>query len=332
MEEKIGGARFGYMVPQNSESMRRKYSYSAFGIQFESDIALPELHTCASGSADVEILYGNVPNEINLPHEKDRYYQIAENEFLFRVEGVASYYVTNGQQVVIQLFNQDLREVRLYLLGTVMGVLLMQRGILPIHGSAVAIEGRCIMISGISGAGKSTMAAALCKNGHSLLADDISAVKFDKNGLPWVQSGYPQQKLWQDSASMLGIDINPIQRLFDNMDKYAISISAGFCGHSMLLNTIYEIDVQPGKNIAIIPVTGVEKVATIMNHTYRSGLLEGLGLKLAHFKMCTTMAKHIPVFRLTRPESVSSLDRQVDAVERHLEEMFGISEKLIHSI
>lgn len=315
------------MVQHNSDSMGKKYSYSAFGIQFESDFILPELNTCTGGSADVKILYGNVPSEIHSPYEEDDYYQIAENEFLFSVDGVASYYVTNGEQVIVQLFNQDLREVRLYLLGTVMGVLLMQRGIIPIHGSAVVIEGRCIIFVGVSGAGKSTVVAALRKNGHSLLADDISAVKIDENGLPWIQSGYPQQKLWQDSASMLGIDTTPLQRLCKDMDKYAVPVSEGFSGHSMLLNSVYEINVQPGNDIAILPVLGVEKVKIIINHTYRLELLEGLGLKLAHFKKCATMAKHISVFCLKRPESVPSLDRQVDILERHLAELFGITEE-----
>lgn len=309
------------MVQHNSDSIEKRYTYSAFGIQFESDVVLPELNTCTGGSVDVKITYGNVPNEIHSPYEKADYYQIAENEFLFRVDGVASYYVTNGERVVVQLFNQDLRVVRLYLLGTVMGVLLMQRGILPIHGSAVVMEGRCIIFVGVSGAGKSSMAAALCKNGYSLLADDISAVKFDENGLPWVQSGYPQQKLWQDSVSMLGIDITLLQRIYDDMDKYAVPVTMGFWGHPVLLNAIYEINVQAGNNLPIIPVIGAEKVATIMSHTYRSGFLEGLGLKIEHFKRCATMAKCTPVFRLTRPEGVTLLDQQVDILERHLAEM-----------
>lgn len=318
------------MVQHNSDSMGKKYSYSAFGIQFESDIVFPELQTFMGGSADVKISYGNVPNEIHSPYEQNEFYQIAKNEFLLKIDGVASYYVTNGDQVIVQLFKQDLRIVRLYLLGTVMGVLLMQRGILPIHGSAVVIEGRCIIFVGVSGAGKSTVAEALRKNGHALLADDISAVKFDKNGLPWVQSGYPQQKLWQDSASMLGIDTTPLQRIYDNMDKYAVPVPTGFWGHPVQLNAIYEINVQPGNNLSIIPVIGAEKVATIINHTYRSGFLEGLGLKIVHFKKCATMAKCIPVFRLTRPEGVQSLDQQVDVLERHLAELFGISEKRLN--
>lgn len=312
--------------------MGKKNNYSAFGIQFESDIILPELHTCTGGCADVKIISGNVPKELLSPHEQNDVYQVAENEFLFRVDGIASFYVTNGEQIIVQRFNQNLDQVRLYLLGTVMGVLLMQRGILPIHGSSVVVEGQCIIFVGVSGAGKSTVAAALRINGHSLLADDISAVKFDNNGLPWVQPGYPQQKLWQGSATMLGIDTIPLRRICEDMDKYAVPVFAGFWRDPILLNAVYEIKVQPGNNIGIRPVKGVEKIATIMHHTYRSGMLEGLGLKHAHFKKCASLTKQIPVFCLTRPESIPLLERQVDVLERHFAELFGTSKKWIKSI
>jgi len=299
-----------------------KYGYSAFGIQFESDIALPELLTYTGKIADVKISHGNVPDNIHSPREQNEYYQVADNEFLFRVDGVASYYVTSGEQIIVQLFNQDLRQVRLYLLGTVMGVLLMQRGILPLHGSTVLVEGRCIVFLGVSGAGKSTLAAALRNNGHSLLADDISAVKFDKSGLPWVQPGYPQQKLWQASVSMLGMDTTPLRRICEDTDKYAVPVLENFYRYPRIINGVYEIEIKRDHNCAIVPLKGVEKIATIMHHTYRSGMLKGLGLILPHFKKCETIAKYVPLFRLTRPENVLSLNQQVDVLERHFAEQF----------
>ena len=53
--------------------------------------------------------------------------------------------------------------VRLYLLGTCMGALLFQRKLLPLHGSAVVINGKAYAFVGDSGAGKSTLAAAFSK-------------------------------------------------------------------------------------------------------------------------------------------------------------------------
>ena len=60
--------------------------------------------------------------------------------------------------------------------GIVLGYLLHLRGVLCLHGSALAQAGTCIAVLGDSGAGKSTVAAALVKQGHRLLSDDLLAI------------------------------------------------------------------------------------------------------------------------------------------------------------
>ena len=57
-----------------------------------------------------------------------------------------------------------------------MGAILMQRKILPLHGSAIAIDGKAYAIVGDSGAGKSTLASAFLKRGYQLLSDDVITV------------------------------------------------------------------------------------------------------------------------------------------------------------
>jgi hypothetical protein len=49
---------------------------------------------------------------------------------------------------------------------------LARRGVYPLHGSAVVVNGRALLIFGDSGAGKSTAAACLARGGAPLLADD----------------------------------------------------------------------------------------------------------------------------------------------------------------
>ena len=60
------------------------------------------------------------------------------------------------------------------------GALLMQRKILPLHGSAVAIDGKAYAIVGDSGAGKSTLASAFLNKGYQLLSDDVIAVSLSQ--------------------------------------------------------------------------------------------------------------------------------------------------------
>ena len=53
----------------------------------------------------------------------------------------------------------------------------------PLHGSAIAIDGKAYAIVGDSGAGKSTLASAFLNQGYQLLSDDVIAVSLSKKNL-----------------------------------------------------------------------------------------------------------------------------------------------------
>lgn len=307
----------GIVIVEQTVCNFKNYHYSAFGLRIDSQIRLPELYTGQGKKADVRLVYGVVPEQIDAPIIEEKFFQASEDKFLFRVLGVASFYVCNGDLIIVQPEHaNDLRETHLYLLGTVMGLLLLQRGMVPIHGSSVVFGGQGIVFAGTSGAGKSTLAAALRQNGYSFLADDISAVVLDDTGFPQVQPGYPQQKLHQTSADMNRIDTANLKKILEGEDKYAVPVAAGY-RRPVPLAAVYEIDVKPGAEVAIVPVQGIDKLTILINHTFRGWLMDGLKLKKDHFQKCAILARHIQVFRITRPENLVSLERQVDVLKQH---------------
>ena len=66
------------------------------------------------------------------------------------------------------------REVRL--LTTPMLLLMVERGDLPLHASAVEVDGRALLFGAPSRFGKTTMAAGFHAAGHRVLAEDVSCV------------------------------------------------------------------------------------------------------------------------------------------------------------
>ncbi|MCP4397035.1 MAG: hypothetical protein GY801_07015 [bacterium] len=65
-----------------------------------------------------------------------------------------------------------------------LGALLHQRELLPLHGSAIKVnDGVCVFV-GLSGNGKSTVAAAFRQRGYQVLADDVCVVSIREDGLP----------------------------------------------------------------------------------------------------------------------------------------------------
>ncbi|WFR62136.1 hypothetical protein P9222_28415 [Paenibacillus amylolyticus] len=90
-----------------------------------------------------------------------------------------------GKRIVVSpIPGADEKKVRLFILGTCMAVIMMQRGILPLHGSAVVIDGWAYAFVGYSGAGKSTLSAALASRGYPLLTDDVVALTWDAGEEP----------------------------------------------------------------------------------------------------------------------------------------------------
>jgi len=309
------------MAQQLAKQSRKNHKYSAFGLTILSEVVLPELSPAVQETVDVEIVYGSLGAAYRMPCDESACGVFSPQAFLLRIASVADYYVTNGTSVVVQPWSNDPGEVRVYLLGLVMGVIMQQRGIMALHGSAVVVNGQAVIFAGSSGAGKSTMAAALRNKGHLLLADDVAVITFSKARLPWVQSGFPQQKLMFDSAAQVGIEAAALALVSQSWDKYAVPVTAGFEARPMPLKAIYQLTAQAEAELSLAPLTGFNKIAAIITNTYCYNLLEKVGLKLAHFNMCAGFLKEIPVFRLTRPLGQRSLQDQVRLWEKHFTDL-----------
>ena len=65
------------------------------------------------------------------------------------------------------------RDIGLFLFGSPWAALALQRGLLPLHASAVSRAGTVHAFNGVSGAGKSTLAAALGGYGLPFFVDDL---------------------------------------------------------------------------------------------------------------------------------------------------------------
>ena len=64
---------------------------------------------------------------------------------------VASYWVEGGRRVIVEpRLPVEAPALRLFLLGTVLAILCYQRGLVPLHASAVEVPGGALLVSGRS--------------------------------------------------------------------------------------------------------------------------------------------------------------------------------------
>jgi len=291
------------------------YLYSAFGLCFATEFPCPELAP-GRGSPDVLIRYGVVPATLAAAKSIGARYQAAPGQFLLTVDSVARFLVRDGAEIIVEPDPaSDDDSLRLFLLSSVIGALLQQRGTLTLHSSVIELDGGCVGFLGHSGAGKSTLAAALLHRGYRLLTDDVCAVTLAPNATPLVHPGYPQMKLWADTLTKLAMPPETLRPVRPQSDKHAWPITTAFCPETRPLRRLYVLGITNTADLTVQVVEQGEKFQVLKNHTYRELFLDGLDGRVSHFRVCATVAQRVPVYRIIRPAHPFLLDELVTRLE-----------------
>lgn len=283
----------------------KQTAYRAFGLRLSSDIALPELirSNDPPETADVDIRIGRLPDGWDDSLFQHTYYAVKDRQVLFRFPGAADVYVRDGKQIWISPVTEaDTDLLRQYVLGSCMGAILLQRQVLPLHGSAVSIGGKAYAFVGESGAGKSTLAAAFVHRGYPLVSDDVIAVSISGDGIPFVTPSYPQQKLWQRSLDGLGMEANRYEPLYQRIHKFAVPVAERFHTEPLPLGGIFEL-IRTEQETNIRRLQGLQRLPVFRFHTYRGMLVPLLNLERWHFAMTADIANRTDVYRVLRPSS-----------------------------
>ena len=136
----------------------------------------------------------------------------------------ARYLVTKGREIVVDPDASALPlDVRAYLLGAIFVVLCQQRGLLPLHASAVAGKSGVVAFLARSGQGKSTLAAHLAQRGFRVLADDVCLIDATQPAAMVIPTA-PWLKLWRNSLENLGGQAKGLERVFSDDDKYRLPL------------------------------------------------------------------------------------------------------------
>ena len=281
-------------------------TYKAFGLEVLSDIPLPELIKSSEGNkpADINIKIDILTDIWSKLDRENGKFVVNDGMVMFLVPNMAIFCIKGGRDIIISpLEEADLDKIRLYILGTCMGVILLQRKILPLHGSAVNINGIAYGFIGHSGVGKSTLASAFISKGFQLLSDDVIAVDISKDNIPFVMPSYPQQKLWQESLNEFGMETMSYRPLFDRETKYSIPVNSSFTSDPLPLGGVFELNKSDEDEIEIQTIKGLERFQTFFNQTFRKSLINRMRLDEWHFLLSSKIINHIDIFQVKRPTS-----------------------------
>jgi hypothetical protein len=274
--------------------------------------------TPEAGERPVQIRLGETPAALLAPLATADSYQANDTEFLLRLPGVATYYVHDGAEIVV---NMDTGapglDVRSYLMGNLFAVLCHQRGLLPLHASAIATPQGAVAFLGASGAGKSSIAAFLGRRGHRILADDIClvdpAAPQDRRVLPMA----PWLKLWSATLDAMGESSHGLSRIFSDDAKYRYVLQQPEAP-TPLAELIVLQRVEEQAAVSFEPLAPVHALHAVLDLTYQSWLVRETGRIDRYFLRCGQALDGVRVTRMRRPWGFEAMDATLEALEEYL--------------
>lgn len=292
--------------------------YKAFGFNIVSEIPLSALETTIADESyvDVEVEIGDLStlwSELSTPGNSF----VFKDEFvLFQVPNIATYLIKDGKKIIVSpMKGVTLEKTCLFINGYCMAIVLLQREIFPLHGSAVVMNGKAYAIIGHSGAGKSTLTKALLNKGFYFLTDDVIPITLSsESNHAMVMPAFPEQKLWEDSLNGFGMESSELRAIYQSgieqdqhnseiRTKFAIPVSQ-FADKPVPLAGIFEIvKTEESADIGIYPMQRMEQFQSLINHTYLRSLIPFLGLMECHFKTTAGLLNRTEVYKIKRSTS-----------------------------
>ena len=293
-----------------------KYYYIAYGVNIKSDFEVPDLTKDKSESTDVIFKYGSLSIEIKSGERGAMLYNPVNSEFIFSISDIATYCITQGKKIIVDPEpGSTMEDVHVYLLGTAFGILLHQRGILPIHGSAILNRNDAVIFAGDSSSGKSTLAAGCAVRGYGVISDDISALSITNTSKVTIFPGIPHIKLCKDSIEYFGL-YNQLVSRTPNQEKGKVDIPrSNFISEPSVLSKIIIIEPHLKNDVLTTEIFGTDKLHHLMKQTYRLWAIHKLGITANHFKLVSKLANEIRLFRVYRSMRESSINSFIDYIE-----------------
>jgi len=283
--------------------------YRAFGLRILADLALPELAPVEGADDpvfDVEIRRSAVGTPCDSARSMDPSLHVAKTDVWLETSA-GRFRASRGRAIHYEPApGASAGDVRLFLLGTMLGAILHQRGVLPLHANAIQLGDHAIALAGPSGAGKSTLAAYFMRQGRTVFSDDVCAVSFDGNGQASVMPGLARIKLWGETLAALGQSRDGLDRVAEGFDKFSLPMTRAAVAPAPL-RRLYVLELEAGASIRVERLTGATAVNAVLSNIYRWPVAAAMGMTADHFANAIALARVCDFWSLRRPRDLSLL-------------------------
>jgi len=299
------------------------YYSEIYGLQVHLNQGVPGLLLSSRQSrpTDIDIHFGNMPSWFQVEQVKRKLWYLNPESGpggkpRLTVWFLAGYYhleYADGTQFLIDNDGTriwatwpsetlTLEDTATYLLGPVMGFVLLLRGFVSLHACAIAVDDRAVVISGPAGSGKSTTAAVFAEQGYRILAEDVVTLR-DLGAEFLVQPAYPSIRLWPASVEALYGAADKLPKLTPTWDKCYLDLTQDkyeFQHEPLPLAAIYVLAERSDDSAApfVEDLALAEGLMSLVANTYATYLMDKK-MRAREFEILQRVLNSVPVKRVT---------------------------------
>ena len=293
-------------------------SYYVSSLVFDSEIEVPEFWPVGPGERepDVRLRVGDVPASLPDAEAVDDTCQRAGDDVLLTY-GEVRFLIRGGREIVMAP-GPTLPYARAVLLADPLAILFQQRGLLPIHASAIEVAGKSVAFAAPAGSGKSTLLACLHGRGYTMLCDDLCIVETVR-GRFVAHASFPILKLRDDAVAMVGGRVRNRAEALPGPNKHFFRVTEGFGPRSPPLSAIYFLRWSRRRAApAIRKLRRFDAFKALAHSIFYGALLPRVGSDDPLMTASADLVRSVGTFAFARPRDLDRIDESVELLERHL--------------
>lgn len=230
----------------------------------------------------------------------------------------------DGRAVTVDMGEgEDEAEVANLLEGAVLSRALRLAGAPCLHGSALALRGRAVVIIGPSGYGKSSLGWALVRHGCTLVSDDMVGIERQDEGYAAL-CGRMRLRIWPDAAERMGIAAERDAVLFPTLSEFAklgVRDVAPPPDGPVPIHAIYRLRRRdPALTEPVIAPLEASAALAELSGNLHGLILPDRATRQRELAWLADIARNVPVLSLTLPDD---LDRLGDSAALLADRLFA---------
>lgn len=209
-----------------------------YGLRVHSELPLHQAREMGDGPPDVTIRMGEpIPATEQPPHGTmlldlalaQRMYcatRHPDGHYVFRCHRVCDFVISEDlDEVTVQMMEGGAPDLAAVLAtGTLLSFILAMQDRVILHASAVQVDDFVVAFVGMSGMGKSTMAALMCADGAELITDDVLRLDLHDEGPPTCHLGATELRLRKGADDLSARFTEAVETRHTRDDRQALRL------------------------------------------------------------------------------------------------------------